>query len=81
MSDTLPNAVSFVSASAPQGTCTSSTGTVTCQLGTVATGTTVPVTIVTRVDPAFVGTGLANVASVTSTTSDPNTANNTASVT
>ncbi len=81
VSDVLPGNVTFVSATAPQGTCTHASGTVSCALGTIPNGTTVPVTIVVKVDPAFDGSGLANVATVNATTSDPNTANNSAATT
>ncbi len=73
--DTLPAKLTFVSATASGGTCTyaSSTRRVTCALGTRASGVQVPVTIITN------DSGKGNVsivAQVTTTASDPNTANN-----
>ena len=73
--DTLPAKLTFVSATASGGTCTyaSSTRRVTCALGTRASGVQVPVTIITN------NSGKGNVsivAQVTTTASDPNTANN-----
>jgi uncharacterized repeat protein (TIGR01451 family) len=75
--DTLPANVTFVSAMPSQGTC-SGTTTVTCSLGTMASGGTATVTIVaqaTTLGPAV------NTATVSSASSDPNPANNTATAT
>ena len=74
--DTLPVSVTFVSSSASQGSC-SGTSTVTCDLGTIASSVSVTVTIV--VIPIEEGT-LNNTASVVSGVTDPNTANNKATV-
>lgn len=79
LTDTLSSGVSFVSAgSSPQGNCAQSGGIVTCNLGNVLNGTTVTLTIV--VTTIAVGPGVCNSASVTATTPDPNTANNSATV-
>jgi uncharacterized repeat protein (TIGR01451 family) len=72
LTDTLPAGVNFVSASSR---CSQSGGTVACNLGDLASGATVPVTIV--VMPTQTGT-ITNTASVTSSVNDSNTANNTA---
>ena len=45
LSDVLPSGVSFVSASSPAGSCQNQGGTITCSLGTLASGQSVPVTI------------------------------------
>src|SRR5580704_17086876 len=45
VTDTLPSQVSFVSASSSQGSCSQASGTVTCSLGTMASGATATVTI------------------------------------
>jgi uncharacterized repeat protein (TIGR01451 family) len=74
VNDPLPPSVTFVSASPSQGSC-SGTSTVTCTLGSLASGSNATVTIVVR--PTQVGT-LSNTASVTGSEADPNTANNTA---
>lgn len=77
VSDPLPGGVTFVSS--PSG-CTASSGTVTC--GPVASllPAAAPVTFdfVVRLDAGYTGTGsdLGNVATATSFTPDPNTANN-----
>lgn len=71
--DTLPAGALYVSSTTTQGTCNFASGTVTCDLGTVQMGGRVVVTINVRAT----GQGeLRNVATVTSTTPDPNTADN-----
>jgi N-acetylglucosamine-6-sulfatase len=73
VSDPLPTGVTYVSASASQGSCSQAAGTVDCSLGTLANAASATVTIVVR--PTTPGT-LSNTASVTSTTADPAPANN-----
>jgi uncharacterized repeat protein (TIGR01451 family) len=73
LSDTLPATVSLGSATPSQGTC-SGTATVTCALGSIASGATATVTI--KVTPTT-DADLANTATVSATTADPNPANNT----
>jgi len=72
--DTLTASVSFVSATASQGSC-SGTTTVTCNLGGIANGANATVTI--AVTPGTAGT-LNNTATVSATETDPNAANNSA---
>ncbi len=72
VSDTLPATVSFVSASSTQGTC-SGTATVSCTIGTLASGASATVTI--KVTPTT-DADLSNTASASTSTSDPNSANN-----
>jgi len=77
VTDTIPPNMTFVSSMSSQGTCTG-TGPVTCALGTMTSGATATVTVVARTTAQ---TGFAtNVATVSSTTIDPNPTNNTASV-
>lgn len=80
LTDTLSGpAASVVSATTTQGSCTTSAAGATCNLGTLPAGTSgVKVTIV--VEPRATGT-LTDRATVTTTTPDPNTANNTATKT
>ncbi|MEO8477005.1 MAG: hypothetical protein ABI572_08140, partial [Actinomycetota bacterium] len=78
ITDTLPGAVTFVSATPTAGSCSRSGVTLTCSLGTVAAGATPSVTVVVRPNPGSEGT-ITNSASVTSTTSDPDTGDRTAS--
>jgi uncharacterized repeat protein (TIGR01451 family) len=73
VTDRLPSRVNFVSASASQGTCAFSKGTVTCQLGSIPSGGSATVTI--RVTPRNVG-ALSNTASVKATQQDPASASN-----
>ena len=75
LTDTLPAGPTFISATAP---CAQAAGTVTCNLGTFASGAQTVITIV--VQPLAAGS-LTNMASVSSTTADPNAANNSASAT
>lgn len=78
VSDNVPPATSFVSASASQGTCSFSGGLVTCNLGTVFSAGTATVTMVVTTSTS--GT-LSNTATVSATEPDPNTANNMATAT
>jgi uncharacterized repeat protein (TIGR01451 family) len=78
MTDTLPSGVAFVSATTGTGTCSQTAGTVTCNIGNLALNGSVTITIV--VTPSANGS-ITNTAKVAGTTSDPTTANNTASVT
>jgi len=88
VSDPLPSSVIFTNVTTTQGTCTQSGGTVSCSLGTLGVGTTVVITI--NVNAAtFSGSSatvcntvngvpysVCNIATVTSSTSDPDSANN-----
>lgn len=76
VTDSLPSSVTFQSASASQGSC-AGVGTVTCELGSLASGASATVTITVRALDA--GT-LTNSASVQAPQPDPNAANNNASV-
>ena len=73
VTDPLPASVTFLSASASQGSCTNVNGIVTCHLSTLASNSAATVQIV--VVPTAVG-ALTNVAGVTAATSDTNLANN-----
>jgi uncharacterized repeat protein (TIGR01451 family) len=80
MSDTLPAGLTFRSATTSQGSLITppvgSTGVVTANLGSLATGATATITVTARGAASGVQT---NVATVTLNETDPNTANNTAS--
>jgi bacillolysin len=75
LTDTLPASVSFVSVTPSAPTCNESSGTVTCDLGSLNNGDTSTVTIV--VTPATIAT-ITNNASVSGNETDPNSSNNTA---
>jgi hypothetical protein len=75
VTDNLPPGVTFQSASGTGWTCVQAGGVVTCTDGSVAPGGAPPITI--TVTPAICGT-MTNRATVSSTTLDPNEANNTA---
>lgn len=78
LTDTLPSAVSYVSAVASQGTCTQTAGTVSCDLGGMASGSSATATIVAT---AVSSGSVTNTVNVSAAESDPNAANNTASAT
>lgn len=75
LTNTLPPGVTFVSATPGQGTCSRNGSIVTCTLGTIGPGTTIPVTI--RVTPTSSAV-LTNSAVVTSSAADLQPANNSA---
>ena len=82
ITDVLPTGMSYVSAAAPAGTtCTESSGTITCQANSLAVGASIPITIVAKVAASTPSGQLVNTGRVSSTTTDPNAANNTASAT
>ncbi len=78
VTDTLPGAVTFVSATPSQGSCSQAASVVTCPLGVVPFGATATITIVvtTTIDGPITDT-----ATVSATTSDPVPANDTDSET
>jgi uncharacterized repeat protein (TIGR01451 family) len=78
VTDTLPAGTSFVSATPSAGSCVEGPP-VSCDVGPMANGATVTITVVVHVESAVPdGSELGNNASVSSGTSDPNTENNTA---
>ncbi len=78
LTDTLPSGVSFVSASPSQGTCSESTGVVTCDLGTIALGGG-PVAVTIVVTPNTAGT-IDNTAAAALNETDADASNNTMTV-
>ena len=78
--DNLPSGVTFVSASATVGTFTQVGSVVTWTVGNMAAGASGTLTIVVKVNPQTTGQ-IVNSASISSQTSDPNTANNSAAET
>ena len=84
VSDPLPSGTKFSSYSAGPGSCVSpavgATGTVTCFLTSLASGSTWTITVVVKVAAAG-GSTLSNTATVTSSVFDPNSSNNSATVT
>jgi uncharacterized repeat protein (TIGR01451 family) len=83
MNDTLPSGTVFVSSKTTQGNCVtpapSTTGTVTCNLGTLNNGSTTTITLVVAVR-APGGSTLVNTVSATAGAPDPNLANNSVAV-
>lgn len=78
LSDPLPAQTTFVSVTSSAGTCGQAGGTVTCNLGDLAPGSSLQVTIDAIV--GSVGT-VANTVTVTSSTTDPDASNNSATAT
>jgi uncharacterized repeat protein (TIGR01451 family) len=76
VTDTLPAGVSYDTATPSQGSCSESAGTVTCPLGTLASGASASVDV--KVTPQGEGS-LTNQASVSSDVADPDSTNNSAS--
>ncbi len=74
VTDVLPSEVSFVSATPSVGSCSESSGTVTCDLGTLASGATATIEIV--VDTTTVAGDVVNTATVESDLEDPDTDDN-----
>ena len=79
LSDTPPAGEQFVSFATTQGDC-SSLSPLICDLGPVAAGATVRVDVTASIDPSATG-NLTNSATVSSSTADPNPANNTGTTT
>ena len=79
LTDTLPAGVTFESAVPSQGTCSHTSGTVSCSLGTIANGGRRDASTI-KVRPQNTGS-ITNTASVASNLNDPTPANNTASAT
>jgi uncharacterized repeat protein (TIGR01451 family) len=83
MSDPLPSGTTFYSVTTTMGTCSApavgATGTVSCSTNSLPSGSSFTVTLVVTVT-ASGGTTLSNIASVSSSTQDPNPANNSAAV-
>ena len=73
VTDVLPAAMTFVSATTTQGSCTGTT-TVTCNVGSILNGANATITITATAGTTLTST--ANTATVTSTSTDPDPANN-----
>ena len=71
LTDTLPEGVLFGTARASQGKCRHSSGTVTCELGSIGGGAEVLVTVSVTPGVASGGTTIANAASVVANESSP----------
>lgn len=78
LTNTLPGPLTAVSAVTTAGTCTVATGRISCALGTLASGGSATITVSGRLPANSVVTQVSNLASVTSSTPDPNLTNNSA---
>lgn len=79
VTDPLPSNVVYVSSTASQGSCSQASGTVTCNLGTLANGATATVTITVR--PTAKNLSTTNKATVKGNQADPVPSNNAGSAT
>ncbi len=79
ITDTLPAGVTYVSAASSQGTVSQAGGTVTVNVGGLASGTGATATILVMVGPTAHGT-ITNTAVISGNEPDPNLANNTSTV-
>jgi uncharacterized repeat protein (TIGR01451 family) len=80
ITDTLPAGVTYASASSSQGAVSQAGGTVTVNVGGLASGATATATILVTMNPGTRGT-ITNTAVITGNEPDPNLANNTSTVT
>ena len=78
--DTLPNTVSFVSATATQGSCTHSNGIVTCAIGSLEPGFDATVSISVTMGPNAHDGTVTNIMNVMAAEPDPAPANDTATL-
>jgi uncharacterized repeat protein (TIGR01451 family) len=78
VTDVLPTAVRFVSASATQGSCSTQNGTVTCKIGTLAVGGTATLTLAVT---APAEGQVRNTATVAGSPNDPDLSNNSSTAT
>jgi uncharacterized repeat protein (TIGR01451 family) len=79
LQDTIPTGSTFVSATPSQGTCSQSSGVVTCLLGSLASGVGANVSVVVRSPTVNTPTTITNTATVSATQGDPVGANNSSS--
>lgn len=78
ITDVLPDGFTYVDATSPEADCSNSGQTVTCLVGPAfSNGEVVDITLEVAVDADVTASTLDNTATVTSATSDPNSANNT----
>ena len=80
VTDTIPSGVTLMGTVTSQGSWESGNpdGAVNCSLGTISAGASATITITVSLDPSFTGTSLLNTATVSSSTSDPDLSNNSA---
>ena len=79
VTDTLPSGVTFVSSSVA---CSNSVGVLTCPIGNLANGASISFTVTIHIPSSGVGSSsITNTANVTGDQLDPNSGNNTASLT
>jgi uncharacterized repeat protein (TIGR01451 family) len=76
VTDVLPAGTTFVRATPSQGTCAEAGGTVTCELGTLGSGSTAQITLAVSLAATAAGATVTNRATVAATTPDPQPADN-----
>ena len=80
MTDTLPADMTGATATTTAGSCTIAANHLSCALGALASGATVTANVAGTLSANTTATSISNTASATSTTDDPNAANNSATV-
>ena len=80
VTDPIPGALTGATATTTAGSCTIAAGTLDCSVAQLAAGASFDIELTGIVDPSAGGTRLANTATVTSTSSDPDPGNNSSSV-
>ncbi|WP_353648310.1 LPXTG cell wall anchor domain-containing protein [Nakamurella sp. A5-74] len=82
ISDPVPTGYTVTSLASTLGTCSDAVGTtVSCTVGTLASGATATITIRGTISPTFVPGNLSNTASAATTTTDPTAGNNSSTLT
>ena len=76
--DTLPAGMTLISATASTGSCTIAGNSVTCSVGTLASGATASADVTARIDASTSAGTITNAATATSATPDPTPGDNTA---
>ncbi|KQQ92939.1 hypothetical protein ASF62_14210 [Leifsonia sp. Leaf325] len=81
LTDPIPAGITVTGTTATQGSCAADADPVSCELGTLASGASATVVVTGRTDPGSTETSVTDIATVTSTTSDPDLSDNTAGAT
>ena len=79
--DTLPQGLTLKSSQPGQGRCADASGTLVCELGTIASGASASITVIMGTTAEHGGTSVTNRASVAGAARDPRPANNDAAAT
>ncbi|MEL4319681.1 hypothetical protein WJX64_11765 [Leifsonia sp. YIM 134122] len=81
LTDPIPDGITITGTTSTQGSCASDASPVSCALGTLASGASATVVVTGTTDPGSTDASVTDIATVTSTTSDPDLSDNTAGAT